>query len=251
MDSAFIGILLVGGGVIAAGLGLAITRRLVPSPALDSHHEVAGFIFGTVGVIYAVLLAFVVVAVWEQFEAAKTAVSEEGNHLGNIVRLAEGLKQDETARILSGAKEYARTVIEHEWPAMESGDTREVAHSSADNLWKVIRDFNPATEREQVLYAEMINQMDELGGDRRSRLHASYDDLPNLMWVLLIGGGITTVAFTYFFRVKGLTTQLLMTSALAGITVFVLFLILALDNPFRGSVSVSPEPIEFVLQRLP
>ncbi len=66
-----------------------VSRRLIFAVALDSHHEVAGFIFGTVGVIYAVLLAFVGVVVWEELENAKVAVSSEANHLANIGRLAD------------------------------------------------------------------------------------------------------------------------------------------------------------------
>jgi hypothetical protein len=106
------------------------------------------FILGVVGCIYAVLLAFVVIVVWEQFEAAQTAVSEEATHLGNIIRLADGLPQEASARIRSEAKEYAKDVLEAEWPAMGIGDEDVLERSNADNLWVVIRDFHPPmTER--------------------------------------------------------------------------------------------------------
>jgi hypothetical protein len=93
-----------------------------------------------------------------------------------------------------------------------------------------------------VIFAEMLSQVDELGGNRRARLQASIESIPGVMWVLLICGGVTTVAFTYLFRV-GQHLQYVMTAALAGITAFVLFMIVALDNPFRGSVSVSPSQL--------
>ena len=44
---------------------------------LAKNNEIAGFKFATVGVIYAVLLAFVVIAVWEKFSDAQNAVTDE------------------------------------------------------------------------------------------------------------------------------------------------------------------------------
>ncbi len=56
-----------------------------------------------------------------------------------------------------------------------------------------------------------------------------------------------TLAFTYFFGVKSIRSQALMTAGLASVLSFVLFLIVALDNPFHGSVHVSPDPLRQAL----
>ena len=61
--------------ILLIGLFLGITigslflvRRFIPFHRLKSHNDVAGFIFSTIGVIYAVLLAFMVIVsqVWGQ-----------------------------------------------------------------------------------------------------------------------------------------------------------------------------------------
>lgn len=249
-DTIISGVTIFFGGVLLAVFGLFVSRRVISISALDSHHEVAGFIFGTVGVIYAVLLAFVVVVVWEEFESAKVAVSSEANHLANIGRLAEGLEPPASDLIRREARNYAQLVVFTEFPAMRAGDESLLTAWGSDPLWRVIRDFTPQTVKEQVIYAEMISQMDDLGSRRRARLHAGFDNLPWLMWVLLVGGGMTTVGFTYLFRIKMLRAQVVMTVALAGVTAFVLYLILALDNPFRGVLTVSSDPVKYVLERL-
>jgi hypothetical protein len=61
------GVLVVCGACIAAVIGLAVVQRLVPVTTRKEHNDVAGFIYAVIGVIYAVLLALVVIAVWGRF----------------------------------------------------------------------------------------------------------------------------------------------------------------------------------------
>ena len=70
--------------------GLVLVRRSVTLSTLESHHEVAGFILAVVGVVYAVLLAFVVIVTWEQFEEARADADREA-------ALVEGLHRTSAA----------------------------------------------------------------------------------------------------------------------------------------------------------
>ena len=77
-------LLTVAGTVGLAILGLLLVRRLVPLDLLQMHHEVGGYIIGVMGTIYAVILAFVVFAVWDQYQIASVAVVAEANSLGDL-----------------------------------------------------------------------------------------------------------------------------------------------------------------------
>jgi hypothetical protein len=57
------GVLIVGAACLAAVVGLSVVQRLVPVTVRKEHNDVAGFIYAVLGVIYAVLLALVVIAV--------------------------------------------------------------------------------------------------------------------------------------------------------------------------------------------
>jgi uncharacterized membrane protein len=85
--------------VIAAVVGLVLVQRLVPSSLREEHNDVAGFIFAVVGVMYAVLLAFVVIVVWQDYEAAKGTVESEANELAGVYFLADRFPDPERARI--------------------------------------------------------------------------------------------------------------------------------------------------------
>jgi hypothetical protein len=69
-------ILIVGVPTLLAMLGPFAVRRFVSLKNLGANNEVAGFQFATVGVTYAVLLAFAVFVVWEKFSDAEANVAK-------------------------------------------------------------------------------------------------------------------------------------------------------------------------------
>jgi hypothetical protein len=74
----------VGGTCLVALAGLEVVQRLVPATSRQPHNDVAGFIYAALGVIYAVLLALVVIAVWEEYDAASVTVEQEANAVAEI-----------------------------------------------------------------------------------------------------------------------------------------------------------------------
>jgi hypothetical protein len=73
--------------------------------------------------------------------------------------------------------------------------------------------------------------------------------LPVILWVVLIGGGIVVVSFTYLFGLDSTVIHLLMVAALALIISLVLFTVAALNFPFKGDITFSPDAMEQVLRR--
>lgn len=250
MQTWLLGLVIVGASVLLAHLGLRLVRRRVPLPVLETQHEVAGFIIGVLGAIYAVLLAFVVVAVWDQFGDAKTIVEREANQVNDLSRMAEGFPAPVQQRILQGLSGYGQAVVDDEWNTMSRGEASRKTLAAMDNLWQIYREIEPQTNRENALYAESLDRLNELSDSRRLRVHASGDDIPAVIQILLWGGGLIMIAFTYFFGVKSIKSQAWMTAALAGEIAFILFLIVALDNPFHGYVRLPPEEMQQVLERI-
>jgi hypothetical protein len=250
MQTLILGALIVGVSVLLTHLGLRLVRRKIPLAVLETQHEVAGFIIGVLGAIYAVLLAFVVVIMWNQYEDAKSTVEQEANQISSLTRMTQGFPDPVRQRMLEGLRNYAQLVIDEEWSAMSQGKAGQRTQEAINNLWQIYSSIDPQTNRENVLYDHSLDSLRELGNSRRLRIHASSDDLPIIIQVLLWGGGLITIAFTYFFGVKSVRSQALMTAALAAVIAFILFLIVALDNPFHGYVRVSPEPMQQALEMI-
>ena len=250
MQTLLLAVGIVGGSVFVALAGLFWVRRTLPLSFLETHHEVAGFLFGVVGMLYAVLLAFVVFVVWNEFEEAKVTVVREANELGDLFRLAQGFPAPLRHPARQAARDYARIVEGEEWAAMARGETSPRAGEAMDALWRIYGTAEPRTPRENALYAESLTRLGDLSDSRRLRLHDAGDSIPSVVWVELWAGGLTTVLFTYFFGVKSVRSQAWMVAALTEMIAFVLFLVAVLDHPFRGDVRVSAGPFRFVQQRM-
>ncbi len=251
MATLILGLLVVGLSIVLSWFGLRTVRRLVPIAVLESQHEVAGFIIGVLGAIYAVLLAFVVVALWNQYQDARATVGREANQLGDLAHVTRGFADGSGRRRLFGMiSAYTRSAITDEWSTMAHGRPSAPTQAALDQLWRAFLEIDPQTNRESALFDQALTTLREMSDSRRLRLFASRADLPLVIQFLLWGGGLITIAFTYFFGVKSIRAQSLMTAGLTGIIGFNLFLVLVLDNPFRGFLRVPPEPLREMLERI-
>jgi hypothetical protein len=234
--------------VVAVG-GLVLVQRLVSTERRKQHNDVAGFIYAVLGVSYAVLLGLMLIAVWEQWNAAQDVASDEANELAGIFWFSHALPQPEGRHIQELARSYAEVVVEQEWPAMEQGEASPKAWATLDELRGTILGLDPPTGAQQVRYNQVLEQLHALGDARRERLLAASEGLATILWVVLIGGGVITIAFTYLFGLENTVVHTLMVAALAMILSLSLFTVAALDHPFKGDVRIHPAAFEQVLER--
>jgi Protein of unknown function (DUF4239) len=243
------GLLIVAVATVVAVGGLVLVQRLVSTERRKQHIDVAGFIYAVLGVSYAVLLGLMLIAVWEQWNAAQDVASDEANELAGIFWFAHALPQPEGRHIQELARSYAQVVVEEEWPLMEQGRSSPKAWATLDELRAAILGLDPPTGAQQVRYNQVLEQLHALGDARRERLLAANEGLATILWVVLIGGAVITIAFTYLFGLDNTLVHLLMVAALAMILSLSLFTVAALDYPFKGDVRIHPAAFEQVLER--
>jgi hypothetical protein len=90
----------------------------------------------------------------------------------------------------------------------------------------------------------MLHSLNELYNARRARLEASAGHIPNLVWRVIFLLGLLTVGLTALMGVHNLAMHFTMVAGLTTALVVVVALIVQLDYPFRGAISVSAEPFE-------
>jgi hypothetical protein len=243
------GLLIVAVATVVAVGGLVLVQRLYSTERRKQHNDVAGFIYAVLGVSYAVLLGLMLIAVWEQWNAAQDVASDEANELAGIFWFAHALPQPEGRHIQKLARSYAQVVVEEEWPLMEQGRSSRKAWDTLDELRGAILGLDPPTGAQLVRYNQVLEQLHGLGDARRERLLAANEGLSTILWVVLIGGGVITIAFTYLFGLENTVVHTLMVAALAMILSASLFTVAALDYPFKGDVRIHPAAFEQVLER--
>ena len=243
----FLGVLVVGSSVILAILGLLFVRRLIPHHRLKLHNDVAGPIFGTLGVVYAVLLAFVVIVVWQNFDKSDLNVEKEANCLADLYKDAEAFSQEFKYKARSLINEYIETVIYKEWPMLSRGEENLQAAGVTARLWKLYSSYLPQGPTEQIFLEESVAKLNTLSDLRMVRLMDARSGVHPVLWFVLIVGGINTIIFTFVFGTENLRAQIAMAVLLAILISLILFTILVLDFPFSGGISVTDNAFRQVL----
>jgi hypothetical protein len=244
-------LLVLGVPVVAVAAQLALRRRWSVLREGD-HNEVAGFLIAIVGVIYAVLLAFVVIVSWQQFSRAGDTVGQEASALRTIERTAAAFPPDPHARIRADVVDYARTVVALEWPAMSRGEPGAPAVGATLDRLSIDIEALPADTpaRAQFVGAE-AERFNDLVSARSSRLDFVEQGLPGVLWAALIVGAVVTIAFSMVFALSSRLLQVLMTGSIAVLIGILLFVAVAIDHPFVGDVAVTPGSLQRVLADFP
>lgn len=224
-----------------ACVGLAVFHRLVHVGVRRAHNDLAGFSFATISVVYAVLLAFIAVATWEAFTDAERVVEEEAGYIGNLYRDSEGLPASLGAPVRAALKQYTDVVVNQEWPVQQKGEIPSPGWGPLHKVQQQVVAFQPATAGQQVVEAEFLHTLNELYKAREARLTAAGGHIPIVIWWIIFLSGALTTGFTYLFGFESFRMHLAMTGAVAASLTLVVVLIVALDWPFRGDLSVGPE----------
>jgi len=242
------GLILLVPTTLIAMAGPMIVRRFITLDHLRTNNEVAGFKFATVGVIYAVLLAFAIIVVWERFNHAESDVAKEAGAAAIVFRLAQGLDAAHDAAIGKATTAYLKAAIDKDWPAMDREQASPETTQALNAIYDAVLKFHAVDADEGVVIPEILRNLDQLAEARRDRLVAASGIVPDIIWIVLFGGAFLTIGFTFFFGTANLRAQSVMSGALSLLIFGGLMTIISIDHPFAGPVKVRPDALAAVLE---
>ena len=235
-----IGVVLVGGATVATLAALRFVRRR--NLVADEDSVALGGTLEVVGAIYGIVLAFVIVLQWQSIDTARDAVSDEASSLAQFAIDIRVQPPADRARVEKSLSGYLNAVLDDEWHTMEKGEESIKAHRALDDLFTTMEHVRPLTDVQHTWYEEALSKLNDAAGQRRKRLETMSNELPPPVDFLLFGGGIITLAFVVIHGSRRSGTHTFVVAALSLLIAYNLFLVLILDYPFSGSVSVEPDP---------
>src|SRR5262245_41656325 len=173
-------------------------KRFPPSLTAEQQNIVLGP-FAFVVTLYAFLLSFVVINLWQTFTQADRTTVLEAETVAVLYRLAESLPGAPVVR--QTLIHYVRSVEQEEWPAMAEGKTSPKTEALYNQIWQEAQGMGPSTAKEQVLYAEYLDQLSTLAKYRRDRLLIAGGSIPTLMWTVLVFGGLLLLSGLYYLNI--------------------------------------------------
>jgi hypothetical protein len=243
-------VVIIGSTVLAAFVVSLITRACFNAQqlVLDSSWTIS--VYGTLGTLYAVLIAFVVAGVWQSFSAAEAAVNSEANALTDLVFLIRYISAAKTSHIREAAKSYVGSVVER-WDLLglatrQNKPVEEINIATSNALVDAILDVKPQGDRELELYAQALDLTAIWLDARRNRLRSAKGNTAGALWGLLIAGAFVLFAFHGLFVTHAWAVWAVLLLGFSLIVGLSFYLIFSLDSPFTGRLSAGPEPFKWL-----
>ncbi len=205
-------------------------------------HEILGIMFGAISLIYSLILAFVIITGWSDYDELNDSVEQETNSLRLIINHASMLPDSLYNPLRTSIAQYAEYVSKNEW----SGSDEPMSPVPLYATFKILYHLTPSTDQEKEILTTIKAEMDDTFEYRRERLDHRRSHVPDLVWLILSAGSIITITFSFFFENKSSRLQSFFISLFTAMIAMCLFLVYVLDHPFEGSNSVSKEQYEII-----
>jgi Protein of unknown function (DUF4239) len=216
--------------VVARTISLEMRRR---------HHEVGSPVFQQIGIMFAVLLAFVFSEIWSQYNTAAEAINGECAALHGAAMLADSLAEGRGAPAERAIIDYGAAVVNTEWPAM----ARRMRSPAAVADFRAIIDQTARLDvngpTEAAVKSQMLSLLAQAHAFRETRTFQINRALPAPLWFVLITISAVLVWFVLMAGLEG-PGHMLFAAAFTFCTVMVLVLVRMLDFPFEGALTLSP-----------
>ncbi len=227
-----------------------LLRRQAPSLARGEHNDAVGFLGATAGVVYAIIVGFMVITLWENYTAAGDTVQNETVSLQDLVQFSGAFGPAAHNEIRQLVVQYGNSVATTEWQAMAKGDASPAAQKDFDQLITAVQSLRVHDPTQQEVLGAMLTQVDEAGRERQQRLELSGPQIPAPMWLAVILTSVVTLVFCLLFEVKSAWLRYFMVAAVAAVISAALVLALLLEYPFSGTIEVPSAPFEHVASEL-
>lgn len=234
-----------------AAAASVLVHRTVHVEVRRRHNEIGTAVFLQLGVIFAVLLAFVFSEVWSEYNDAASAIEMESKALVGAAILASALPPAEGLPIIQAERTYITGVIRDEWPAMKAGRDEEPTVSvKLSHLIQETARMRPDNAADLGTRAQLLTFLEQAQMERSTRLFQLSSGVPILLWCLLIGFGTVLAIFVTLAGVENGGALISFSVTFAAAVAAILVLIHLLDYPFEGALALNSQPFVVALDQI-
>ncbi len=243
--------LCIGFFVIFALSGLFFLKKFIQKKIIQqAHNDVVSFFMAGMNAIYGITLGLIAVGAWENFNEIDSNVSQEAAAVVALYQDTQPMPKPIGDSLRAHIKEYVRYNIEDAWPVQRTGVLPRGGTKRLSKVQASLALYEPTSKNQEINLAEAYKQYNNIIELRRVRLQNVTNGLPAAIWYVILFGGILNIVITWFFITDKFRVHLLMTALFAALLGSLVFLVAAMDNPFRGEFSVTAEAFEIILENM-
>jgi hypothetical protein len=246
------GSIIVGALCLFAVAGLLFVRRRI-LPRLRIHvqdSEFSGAMMPSVMGFYGLAVALMAVNVSQEHSDVSKIISGEATALAALYRDVSSYPEPIRVQLQTNIRDYVHYVIHEAWPLQAQGLVPGGGVALMNNFQATLTSFEPETEGQKLLHGETLRAYNVMIQARRMRLDSVSTGLPGIMWVVILIGALIGLSTSFFFKVEDPRLHAIQVLLLALFMGLVIFMIFALDRPFRGDLGLTPEPYQLIYDQL-
>jgi Protein of unknown function (DUF4239) len=249
--SVFVMLGIMAGAVAAAIASQGLLRRVVRD---EARAELAGrgTTFEYIFTAFSVLLAFVVLETFDQYNDARAAAESEAVAVIEQSRTADAFASEDRKELEALLACYARAVVHQEWPVMRDGAFSETVDHWVVGLRDASIEVDVKPKAEQDFFLKWLDEGDLRTEGRQIRITEATRGVPGTMWVVLVLGAVLTVGWVLFHadpRGHALV-QAVLAGAVTALAIGSILLVWALDHPYSGTGSIGPSRMEHAIETM-
>jgi uncharacterized protein DUF4239 len=243
-------LVLVGGSIALSIIGAAISGIFFGEQELSLNNVVGGFTYLFVSSIYAGFLGFLLFGVYNRYDQTRADIITEVTQLASLDRLAVAFPAATRIQLRDSIKEYARQVVDVEWPQLRSRSARLTAISALDTLDYAYGAVEPTTrkQREIIKYSQKL--LGEIRDTRGIRVVRSLGALQVLLWVVTLTATAVSIVFPWAFGSPNVNANMLMSILSTLLMASVVLVVLKLSYPFSGDYGIPSTPYSVFIEEV-
>lgn len=233
-----------------AGL-LVVRRKLLPRLRVEGgDSEFTGAMLQSVMVFYGLAVALIAVSVWQTYGDTAKLASQEAAALAILYRDVSLYPEPQRTELQQGIRAHLDSIIHIDWPLQRKGQVPGVKEETVARSRRTLVNFEPATEAQKLLHAETLHAFNEAINATRLRVDSVTTGLPGVLWLIVVAGAFISLSSSFFFKVEDARLHVIEVVLLAVFIGLVIFMILALDRPYRGDLGIRADPYQLVYDQL-
>ncbi|MDA1385830.1 bestrophin-like domain [Glycomyces lechevalierae] len=236
--------------VALACVVVALLQKFAPPTDRAHNNELGTTIFELLTVLYAIVLAFVLITAWENKNEAGQVTYREANELVDVYWSAAALAPEQRDQVRDSVRAYTNEVIDAEWPAMR--DQEPVTAEGLMLLDEMRAPVAGARTDDDVVQSRLDATEDgvlAVSEYRTERLFAAQSGLSAAMWTVLVPGAILVFAVMLTLGTPTRKYQFVLVGLVSGMVALMLFATYQLEYPFSRSGATDPVAYEIAIER--
>ncbi len=227
---------------VMALIGVVVALR-ARGPRLDAYRRISQNLLGTLMASFALYTALLINSIWRDRSDAQHIVMQEARAIEQSIMLSRHLSVPDRNELEVLLRDYVQVVVTREWPNLDEAGELPFAVPELREAMEWVLSLKPAEGNDAFLRGQLVSEIGKIEQSRTRRLAIADQEISIVVWITLILSAIIVASAVAMVHVENKRTEALTLSLLAILIGSAFWVLLAHDQPFVGTLIVSPQPL--------